>query len=51
MQIRDKNIELIIDALVFKIRHLETEVAWQDMKIDELKKENAKLKGGNDGKA
>lgn len=51
MQIRDKNIELIIDALVFKIRHLETEVAWQDMKIDELKKENAKLKGDNNGKA
>lgn len=46
MQIRDKNIEVIIDALVFKIRHLETEVAWQDMKMDELKKENEKLKGG-----
>jgi FtsZ-binding cell division protein ZapB len=51
MMVRDKNIELVIDALVFKIRHLETEVAWQDMKIEELKKENAKLKGEKNGQA
>jgi len=51
MVVRDKNIELVIDALVFKIRHLETEVAWQEMKIEELKAENAKLKGDNNGKA
>lgn len=51
MLIRDKDIELVIDALVFRIRHLETEIAWQDIKIEELKKENEKLKGDNDGKA
>lgn len=46
MMVRDKDIELVIDALVFRIRHLETELAWQEMKNEELKKENAKLKGG-----
>lgn len=46
MMVRDKDIELVIDALVFRIRHLETELAWQEIKLEELKKENAKLKGG-----
>lgn len=48
MMVKDKNIELVIDALVFKIRHLETEVAWQELKIEELKEENKKLKGAQD---
>ena len=49
MLVRDKNIELVIDALVFRIRHLETEAAWQEMKIEELKAENEKLKGEKNG--
>ena len=31
MMVRDKDIELVIDALVFRIRHLETELAWQEI--------------------
>lgn len=45
MMIKDQNVESVIDALVFKIRHLERESAWQELKIAELQEENKKLKG------
>ena len=51
MLVKDQNIESVIDALVFKIRHLERESAWQDLKITELQEENKKLKGEKNGKA
>lgn len=46
MLVKDQNIEPVIDALVFKIRHLERENAWNELKIAELQEENKKLKGG-----
>ena len=51
MLVKDQNIESVIDALVFKIKHLEREIAWNELKITELMEENKKLKGDNDGKA
>lgn len=46
MLVKDQNMDTVIDALVFKIRHLERESAWQELKISELQEENKKLKGG-----
>lgn len=51
MRISEENVEVIIDALVSRIKRLEADCNWYDLKIAELKEENKKLKGDNNGKA
>lgn len=46
MYINEKATEAVIEALVEQIRALKSELWWKEAKINELKSEIEKLKGG-----
>ena len=50
MIIDEKNTDVVIDALVTKIRSLEVEIWCKDEQIKKLKAELEKKENGNDGK-
>lgn len=48
MKIDEKNVDVIVDALITKIKDLELELWCRDEKIKKLQEENAKKENGNE---
>ena len=45
MNVAEKNVDLVVEALVERIRSLEVDVWYRDKKIADLTAENEKIKG------